>query len=237
MNKNLNAWIDLLPGETINKMTECLDKVNELRNKGKIIYPPTEETFTALELLHPDDVKVVILGQDPYHQPGQARGLAFAVKPGTVPPPSLLNIYKELTDDIGCDYPKIGNLAQWEHEGVLLLNTTLTVEQGKPTSHANLGWQEVTTEIIKSIMSNGRVTVFLAWGSYAINLINQCAEELKTENVSCPYNYGLKATHPSPLSAHKKTRNAEAFIGSRPFSKANRILTKHGVEPIQWALR
>lgn len=237
MNKNLSAWIDMLPEETVNQINHCLDKVNELRKQGKIIYPPNDEIFTALELLHPDKVKAVIVGQDPYHQPGQARGMAFAVKPGTIPPPSLINIYKELVNDIGCEYPRIGNLAKWEHEGVLLLNTTLTVEQGKPASHADLGWQEITTEIIKTIMTNGRVTVFLAWGSYAINLINKCADELKNENKPCLHNYGIKATHPSPLAAFKTTRTAHSFFGSKPFSKTNKILLEHGETPIDWNLR
>ena len=241
---NLMAWYQNLSEEAQQTWTDLIEQVRFMRQNNKIIYPPQEDIFNALKFCHPDNVKAVIVGQDPYHGPNQAMGMSFSVRDGVPHPPSLVNILKELSDDIGCEYPKSGNLTKWETEGVLLLNTVLTVEAHKAFSHKELGWQKVTTEIIKTIIANGRPTVFIAWGNPAKQLIDDCASEIigthPDQNEFCQMiwntNFGICSTHPSPLSAYKNTRKLNAFIGNRPFSKTNRILQKHGVKPIDWTL-
>ena len=188
---------------------------------GKIIYPPGKDIFNAFELTPFERVKVVLLGQDPYHGPGQAHGLSFSVRKGLRPPPSLQNIYKELSDDIGIPIPKHGNLEPWARQGVLLLNTNLTVEDGKAGSHSVRGWESFTDAVIKQLSQKRCNLVFMLWGKKAQqkgSLINQKRHLI------------LEAAHPSPFSANN------GFFGSAPFSRANRYLLEHDIEPIDWAI-
>jgi len=191
---------------------------------GKVIYPPRGTRLAALELTPLDAVRVVILGQDPYHGAGQAHGLAFSVLPGTRVPPSLVNIYKELQADLGIPPARHGHLDAWARQGVLLLNNALTVEQGLPGSHQNRGWELLTDAAIAAVAARAEPCVFLLWGSHA---------QKKAARVSALNNGPhrvLKAPHPSPLSAHA------GFFGSRPFSQANAFLTAHGRGAIDWRL-
>ena len=186
------------------------------------IFPPKDEIFTAMHLTPLSKVKVVILGQDPYHEPGQAQGLCFSVPEGEKIPPSLVNIYQELHDDLGCDIPRHGNLRYWAEQGVLLLNTVLTVRAHEAFSHRGIGWEQFTDAIISIIDKEDRPIVFLLWGSPA---------QKKAEMLKNPKHLILKAPHPSPLSAYR------GFFGCRHFSKCNEFLTGHGEEPIDWQIR
>jgi uracil-DNA glycosylase len=188
---------------------------------GKTIYPKGSEWFRALDLTPLDNVRVVILGQDPYHGPGQAHGLCFSVKPGVRPPPSLLNIYKELESDLGLPRPRHGFLEHWAKQGVLLLNSVLTVEMAKAGSHSQKGWENFTDAIIRLINAKAEPVVFMLWGAYA---------QKKAAFVDESRHLVLKAAHPSPLSAHN------GFLGCRHFSKANAFLESHGLAPIDWSL-
>ena len=198
-----------------------------LREKaaGKQIYPKGTEYFRALDLTPLDRVRVVILGQDPYHGPGQAHGLCFSVQPGVRPPPSLVNIYKELESDLGIARPAHGFLEHWAKQGVLLLNSVLTVEMANAASHRGKGWEQFTDAIIRLIAAKPDPVVFMLWGSYAqkkaafVQSVEQGGQHLV-----------LKAPHPSPLSAYN------GFFGCRHFSKANAFLEKNGLEPIDWSL-
>jgi uracil-DNA glycosylase len=192
---------------------------------GKRIFPKGSEWFRALDLTPLDDVRVVILGQDPYHGPGQAHGLCFSVQPGVRPPPSLVNIYKELHDDLGIARPGHGFLEHWAQQGVLLLNSVLTVEQGLAASHRDRGWEKFTDAVIRLVAQKEEPVVFLLWGSYA----QKKAAFVKTVEQGGHHKV-LKAAHPSPLSAHN------GFLGCRHFSQANAFLEAHGRPPIDWAL-
>lgn len=187
--------------------------------QNETVYPPFAKIFNAFTLCPFTDVKVVILGQDPYHQAKQAHGLAFSVPEGIKLPPSLRNIYKELSSDLEIETPESGNLGAWAKQGVLLLNSTLTVLPDKPNSHQNLGWQTFTDAVIKLISDQKTHMVFILWGKYA---------ETKESLVDKQKHLILKSAHPSPLSAHK------GFFGSRPFSQANDYLRKNDLEPIRW---
>lgn len=191
------------------------------KKEGKIIYPPGRLIFNAFECTPLSTVKVVIIGQDPYHNPGQAHGLSFSVPPGIPPPPSLLNIFKELQHDLGIPLPNTGNLEPWAKQGVLLLNASLTVEANKPMSHSSIGWHIFTDAVIRHV-SNGRGhIVFLLWGKFAQNkepLIDGTKHKI------------LKAAHPSPLSAHN------GFFGCGHFSKANAWLKEMGETTIDWSV-
>lgn len=189
------------------------------RAKGKIIYPPKPDIFNALKAAPFDQIKVVILGQDPYHGPNQAHGMCFSVKKGVPPPPSLKNIYKELNSDLGLPVPSHGYLQHWADQGVLLLNTVLTVEAGKAHSHANIGWETFTDKIIEKLNQERQGIVFLLWGSHA---------QKKAQMINPAKHFILKAAHPSPLSAHN------GFLGCKHFSKTNQILEKQGLTPIDW---
>jgi uracil-DNA glycosylase len=191
------------------------------RAEGKIIYPPADCIFAAFDLTPFEKVKVVLLGQDPYHGEGQAHGLCFSVPGGVTPPPSLVNIFKELKNDLGIPPPKHGNLQKWAKQGVLLLNATLTVRANTPGSHQKKGWENFTDEVIRMLSHQKTGLVFLLWGKYA-----QAKEELidKTKH------FVLKAAHPSPFSADS------GFFGCRHFSKTNEILVQQGKEPIDWKL-
>ncbi|MGV0819631.1 uracil-DNA glycosylase [Martelella sp. AMO21009] len=194
--------------------------VDEKRN-GQVVFPKGEEYFRALDLTPLDRVKVVILGQDPYHGPGQAHGLCFSVRPGVRTPPSLVNIYKELAADVGFQKVDHGFLEHWAKQGVLLLNSVLTVRQAAAASHRGKGWEEFTDAVIRVVNDECPHVVFILWGAYA---------QKKASFVDRSRHLVLKSPHPSPLSAHN------GFFGSRPFSKANQFLLEQGIEPIDWQL-
>ena len=186
------------------------------------VYPPAEETFRALALTPPAAVRAVILGQDPYHGPGQANGLAFSVRPGVPLPPSLRNIYRELRDDLGTGGPAGGDLTPWARQGVLLLNTVLTVERGKANSHRDLGWQTFTDAVIAAVAGLPQPVAFVLWGSQA--------QKKAAAAAASPYpRLVLQGPHPSPLSAYR------GFFGSRPFSKINDFLTARGEKPLDFS--
>ncbi|WP_257389259.1 uracil-DNA glycosylase [Tahibacter caeni] len=193
---------------------------NELRS-GKIIYPPPKQIFAALDATPFDRVKIVILGQDPYHGPGQAHGLCFSVQPGVPVPPSLRNMYAELQRDIGFVPPRHGCLTRWAEQGVLLLNAVLTVEQSLAGSHQGKGWEGFTDAVIDALNRERDHLVFMLWGSYA---------QSKGRLIDRSRHLVLKAPHPSPLSAHR------GFIGCGHFSAANDYLVKHGMTPVDWTL-
>jgi len=190
---------------------------------GKAIYPPRGSRLRALELTPLEAVKVVILGQDPYHGPGQAHGLAFSVPEGVRVPPSLVNIYKELATDLGVEIPPHGNLESWARQGVLLLNNALTVEAGQAGSHQNRGWEAITDAAVAAVAAREVPSVFILWGSHARKKAMRVAELARSDR-----HLVLTAPHPSPLSAHS------GFFGSRPFSQANAFLEQHGRGAINW---
>ena len=187
----------------------------------RTVYPPSADLFSAYELTPLENVKVVILGQDPYHEPGQAHGLCFSVRPGVEAPPSLVNIYQELHDDLGCYIPNNGYLVKWARQGVLLLNTVLTVRAHAANSHRGIGWEEFTDATIRILNEQDRPMVFLLWGRPA---------GLKKALLTNPRHLVLEAPHPSPLSAYR------GFFGCRHFSRANEYLEKNGLEPIDWQI-
>lgn len=191
------------------------------KDKQKIIYPHSSNWFHALEATPLDAVKVVILGQDPYHQPGQAHGLCFSVQPGIKIPPSLMNIYKELQSDLGVRPVSHGYLESWARQGVLLLNAVLTVEDSRANAHQGKGWEQFTDKVIEIINEQRRNVVFMLWGSYA---------QRKGSMIDSSRHLVLKAPHPSPLSAHR------GFLGCGHFSQANQYLQAHGVTPVDWQL-
>ena len=213
------TWLELLNQEFRKPYMQSLREfLIQEKLKNKVVYPPNEETFRALRLTGVDDVKVVILGQDPYHGRGQADGLAFSVQKQIKLPPSLRNIFKEIEDDLGIDSPKNGDLSFLAEQGVLLLNSVLTVNEGDPASHANRGWEEFTDKIVE-ILNHKKNIVFMLWGGYA---------QKKASKIDKESHCILKATHPSPLSAHR------GFFGCRHFSKANEYLVLNGLNPIKW---
>ena len=191
------------------------------KQSGKVIYPPGAEIFHAFDATPFDQVKVVILGQDPYHGPGQAHGLCFSVREGVRIPPSLVNIYKEIQRDLGIPAPSHGYLEKWAQQGVLLLNATLTVEQGNAGAHQGKGWETFTDAAIRRLNDEREHLVFMLWGSYA---------QKKGAVIDASRHLVLKAPHPSPLSAHR------GFIGCGHFSEANRYLEAHGQTPIDWRI-
>jgi len=200
---------------------QIADHIKTEKALGKIIYPPGSLIFNAFEKTPFDKVKVVILGQDPYHGAGQAMGLSFSVPDDVSPPPSLINIFKELQDDIGMHIPTTGNLTKWALEGVLLLNVSLTVRAGDPMSHSKLGWHNFTNAVITKISEQKEKIVFLLWGKFA---------QEKQALINLNKHLVLKAAHPSPLSAHN------GFFGCRHFSKTNQYLMENGIDPINWSL-
>lgn len=193
--------------------------VDEERRRADV-YPPEAEVFTALERTPYERVKVMILGQDPYHGPGQAHGLAFSVPPGVRPPPSLVNIFKELRDEAGCPVPNNGCLFHWADQGVLLLNAVLTVRDGEPNSHKGKGWETFTDAVISALARREDPVVFVLWGGYAAK---------KEALIGAPH-YVHKSAHPSPLSARR------GFFGSAPFGIINRELRRAGKDPIDWCI-
>ena len=190
---------------------------------GKQIYPPQGQRLNALALTPLESVKVVILGQDPYHGPGQAHGLAFSVPDGVKQPPSLVNIYKELAADLGVERPASGNLEKWARQGVLLLNNTLTVEAGQAGSHAGRGWDAITDACVQAVVDRGAPTAFILWGNHA----KKKASRVRGLG-SGSHHLVLTSPHPSPFSAHS------GFFGSKPFSQVNEFLSRHDLDPIEW---
>ncbi|MCC6478872.1 MAG: uracil-DNA glycosylase [Sphingomonadaceae bacterium] len=216
------SWkVPLLPEFEAEYMARLRSFLVAEKAAGKQIYPKGSEWFRAMDLTPLDQVRVVILGQDPYHGPGQAHGLCFSVKPGVPPPPSLGNIYKELQADLGISRPPHGFLEHWAQQGVLLLNSVLTVEAGKAASHQGKGWERFTDAVIQLVNAREVPVVFLLWGAYA---------QKKAAFVDGTRHLVLKAAHPSPLSAHN------GFLGCRHFSQCNAFLESKGLVPIDWAL-
>ena len=217
----MTTWQDALgPQKEAEYFTRLLARVESEREAGKVIYPPQQDVFNALRYTPLESVKVVILGQDPYHGPDQAHGLCFSVLPGVKTPPSLVNIYKELAADIdGFVIPKHGTLTRWAEQGVLLLNTVLTVEQGKAHSHAKWGWETFTDAVIDAVNRHQQGVVFLLWGSHA---------QKKGMHIDTSKHHVLSAPHPSPLSAHR------GFLGCKHFSQTNQLLSSQNKSPINW---
>ena len=216
------SWKDLLKDE-FNKtyFQHIITFLKAERATGKIIYPPGSLIFNAFDKSAYNNVQVVIIGQDPYHNPGQAHGLSFSVPPGIAKPPSLVNIFKELQSDVGIPIPASGNLEPWAHQGVLLLNASLTVRKNEPSSHSKIGWIEFTDAVIKRLSEGKNGLVFLLWGKFA-----QDKQPLVDET----RHHVLKAAHPSPFSAEK------GFFGCRHFSRTNELLASEGLSPIDWKL-
>lgn len=209
-------WYEALKGEFKKTYYKKLYQTVNEEYQSRQIFPPAEDIFNAFHLTPLNQVKVVILGQDPYHNDGQAHGLCFSVKKGVEIPPSLVNIYQELHDDLGCTIPSHGCLTKWAEQGVLMLNTVLTVRAHQANSHRGIGWEEFT-----DAASQDRPIVFILWGTPA---------QRKERMLNNPKHLILKAPHPSPLSAYR------GFFGSRPFSRTNDFLKEHGVEPVDWQI-
>ena len=217
-----DSWLGELQGEFEQPyMQQLRSFLQQEKAAGKTIFPPGPQVFNALNSTALDQVRVVIIGQDPYHGPGQAHGLSFSVPPGVRTPPSLQNIFKEIHRDLGFPIPPHGCLQSWAEQGVLLLNAVLTVEQAQAGSHAKRGWERFTSKVIEIINARREHCVFLLWGSQA---------QRKGEQIDRQRHCVLTSVHPSPLSAHR------GFIGNGHFSAANRYLVEHGLTPIDWSL-
>ena len=214
-----NDWDYVLENEI--KKDYFKDLIEFIKNeyKNKIIYPAQNEIFNAFRYTNYNDVKVVILGQDPYHEPHQAEGLSFSVSNDVLKPPSLQNIFKELESDLGIPFPEHNSLKPWAKEGILLLNAILTVEEHKPTSHTNKGWEIFTDNVIKILNAKEKPIVFILWGNFARS---------KKSLITNPIHFVIESAHPSPLSARR------GFFGSKPFSKTNEFLKKNNIKEINW---
>lgn len=223
-------WSDILPQETLLLGDKLTQKTLDERAAGQNICPAQENIFKALSITTPDILKVCIVGQDPYHTPGQANGLAFSVSPGAPLQPSLENIFKELMADTGCPHPSSGDLTPWATQGVLLLNTSLTVKEHCPNSHAAWGWQDFTKSVFKTALTLPQPIVFLLWGGNARRFMQDIDFSKYTNK------FVLQSSHPSPFSAASGSKAAPAFFGSRPFSKANHLLQSAGAQPVNWQL-
>lgn len=213
------SWKDRLQPEFEKPYFRTLTDFVRNEYKTRVVYPPAKLIFNALDSCPFNDVEVVIVGQDPYHEPGQAHGLCFSVNDGIEIPPSLVNIYKEIHDDLGKPILKSGNLERWAKQGVLLLNATLTVQAHRAGSHQGKGWEEFTDAIIRHLANERDHLVFILWGAYA---------QRKGQDIDANRHLVLRSPHPSPLSAHR------GFFGNKHFSKANEYLTAHGKKPIDW---
>lgn len=214
-------WDEILKDEYQKEYFINILKTLQIEYRKKDVFPKKSDVFRAMRLTDYDDIKIVILGQDPYHGVGEAEGLSFSVQDGVRKPPSLRNIFKELKNDLGFDEPESGSLVKWAKEGVLLLNSLLTVEKDKPLSHKSLGWERFTDEVIKKINEKNTPVVFIFWGSYARS---------KKVYITNPIHYVIESTHPSPFSANY------GFFGSKPFSKANNYLISKGIKPVDFNL-
>ena len=217
-----NTWDSLLQGEFQKEYYQKLRQILAREYQTQTIYPDMHDIFNALKTTDYPDVRAVILGQDPYHGPGQAHGFCFSVKPGVEPPPSLKNIYKELQTELGIPIPQTGHLLPWAKQGVLLLNTVLTVRAGQANSHKNLGWEILTDKVISLLNQREEPMVFLLWGANA---------RAKQALITNPNHLILSCAHPSPLSAFN------GFFGCGHFKKCNEFLVSHGVAPIDWNLK
>lgn len=218
-------WSDIMPEPAMQKGDSLALKADELRRQGIEIFPPQNQIFRALTLTPPDKLKACIIGQDPYHTPGAANGLAFSINNGRPVQPSLQNIFKELCDDIRCPRPTTSDLTPWAEQGVLLLNSSLTVQAHQANSHADWGWDVFTHAVIQTAVDLPQPVVFIIWGSKAKAMM---------DGIIMPDNKRiLFSTHPSPFSAYS---GRTPFFGSRPFSKTNEILQSFGVSPINWQL-
>ena len=216
-----NDWAEHLKEEYKKPYYKKLYQTVKHEYETRKVFPAPDDIFNAFDFTPLSEVKVVILGQDPYHGPGQAHGLCFSVKPDVEIPPSLVNIYQELHDDLGCYIPNNGYLTKWAKQGVMLLNTVLTVRAHQANSHRGIGWEEFTDAAIKILNEQDRPMVFILWGRPA---------QAKKSMLNNPKHLILEAPHPSPLSAYR------GFFGSRPFSKTNEFLKEHGVAPIDWQI-
>lgn len=214
-----NDWDDILADEWGKPYYQNLREILKREYATQRIYPPMHDIFNALRYTSFADTKVVIIGQDPYHGAGQAHGLCFSVKEGVMPPPSLKNMFKELQTDVGKPTPPTGELTDWARQGVLLLNTVLTVREGQPTSHKDIGWETFTDRVIAELNRKDTPVVFLLWGAHA---------QRKAQVITNPIHVKLATVHPSPLSASR------GFFGCRHFSKTNAILMQNGMTPINW---
>ncbi len=217
----VNDWLEPLKPEFGKPYYAKLYKRLQEEYRSYTVYPPADDIFSAFSLTPLHEVKAVILGQDPYHEPGQAHGLSFSVRPSIDIPPSLANIYQELADDLGCRIPNNGFLEKWAKQGVLMLNTLLTVRAHQAFSHRGIGWEEFTDAVIRILNREERPIVFILWGRPA---------QAKKAMLNNPNHLILESAHPSPLSAFR------GFFGSRPFSKTNAFLEAHGVAPIDWQI-
>lgn len=216
-----NQWLSVLKDEFKKDYYAKLFEFVKAEYATRQIFPPSEEIFNAFHFTDYDKVKVVILGQDPYHNDGQAHGLCFSVKPGVEAPPSLVNIYQELKTDVGCYIPNNGYLEKWARQGVLMLNTVLTVRAHEANSHRGKGWEQFTDAAIAALNKQDNPIVFILWGKPA---------QMKKSMLNNPNHLILEAPHPSPLSAYR------GFFGSKPFSKTNEFLMAHGLDPIDWQI-
>ena len=214
-----NDWDEILENEFKKDYYLKIREFLKSEYSSRVIFPPMFDIFNALRYTSYENTKVVILGQDPYHELGQAHGLSFSVKKGIKIPPSLVNIYKELKSDIGMEMPNHGELTSWAKQGVLLLNATLTVRQGLANSHQNIGWSIFTDNVIKALNESSKPIVFILWGGNARS---------KKKYITNPIHLIIESAHPSPLSAYN------GFFGSRPFSRANEFLSRHQIKPINW---
>lgn len=222
MIKITKNWFELLKDEFNTQSYKNLEKFLGEEYRSYTVYPVAENIFNALNLLPYKDVKVVIIGQDPYHEPNQAMGLSFSVPKETDIPPSLQNIYKEIQNEFGGDLPKHGDLTYWAKQGVLLLNSVLTVRRGQANSHKNKGWEQITTKIIEKLNDRAEPIVFMLWGKNAKEI---------GENIDRQKHLVLTAAHPSPLSAYN------GFFGCNHFVLANKFLKEHNTEPIDWIIK
>jgi uracil-DNA glycosylase len=214
----MNDWINFIKEESHQPYYRNILEFLEEDGKHHLIYPASQDIFNAFFLSPLETTKVVILGQDPYHNPGEAHGLSFSVQEGVRIPPSLKNIFKELVSDLGISTPIYGDLTSWAQQGVLLLNSCLTVKKNEPNSHKNIGWHLFTDRAIQKVSAQGRPIVFILWGNFA----------RQKKSLIVGNHLILESAHPSPLSAH------QGFFGSRPFSQANQFLISQGEEPIKW---
>jgi uracil-DNA glycosylase len=215
------SWQSLLADEFDKPYFHSLRAFVERERQEHTVFPPEHEVFSALQLTPYDEVNVLLLGQDPYHDENQAHGLCFSVRPGIKPPPSLKNIFKELRDDLGCTIPNNGYLVPWARQGILLLNAVLTVRAHEPNSHKNKGWETFTDSVIRAVNNKQSSVVFVLWGSYA---------QKKRDLIDTTRHTIIEGVHPSPLSAKR------GFFGSKPFSRINDVLRQSGKPAIDWQL-